>query len=159
MDCPTRTATPARRSPPGRLGHWRNKDILMLDGLKRISTALGLMAATAAVSHAQAPAPSYNQSTAEAVASSLRSSPNLVQFRIEIETRGGMTTLSGNVSSMAQKMEALSRAQAVPGVSAVVDRINVANDSTVQQVQYQPNGAPNQLAGGHGGDIIYDGGA
>jgi hypothetical protein len=131
----------------------------MLDGLKRISTALGLLAATAAASQAQAPAPSYNQSTAEAVAAALRSSPNLVQFRIEIETRDGMTTLLGDVSTMAQKVEALSRAQAVPGVNAVVDRINVGNDPRVQQAQYQPGAAPNQLAGGPGGDIIYDGGA
>src|SRR4051794_34937081 len=103
----------------------------MLDGLKRISTALGLLAATAAVSKAQAPAPSYNQATAEAVAGALRLSPSLVQFRIEIESRNGMTTLSGNVATMAQKLEALSCARAVPGVTAVVDRINVASDARV----------------------------
>ena len=64
----------------------------MLDALKRISTALGLLAATAAVTQAQALAPSYNQATAEGVATALRSSPNLVQFRIEIETHNGMAT-------------------------------------------------------------------
>ena len=44
------------------------KDMPMLDGLKWISTAFGLLAATAAVTQAQTPAPGYNQATANAVA-------------------------------------------------------------------------------------------
>jgi hypothetical protein len=130
----------------------------MLDALKRISTAFGLLAATAAVTHAQAPAPSNNQATANGVAAALRSSPNLIQYRIEIETRDGMATLSGTVATLAQKAEAIARARAVPGVTGVVDQINVSGDSLVRQVQYQTAmGGHNQFGGG-GGDIIYDGG-
>src|SRR3954462_11263593 len=76
-----------------------DKDMPMLDGLKRISTVLGLMAATAAVSQAQVPASGNNQATANAVAAALRSSPNLSPYRIEIETRDGMATLSGTVAT------------------------------------------------------------
>ena len=132
----------------------------MLDALKRISTTLGLLAATAAVSHGQALAPNDNQSTANSVATALRSSPNLIQYRIEIETRDGVTTLAGTVATLAQKAEAINRARSVAGVKAVVDEINVGNDDPVRRVQYQPMMAPNQFNGGGGhGDIIYEGGA
>jgi hypothetical protein len=127
----------------------------MLDGLKRISTALSLVAAFAAVAHAQSPVPSYNQSVADAVATALRSSPTLSPFRIEIETRDGLAALSGNVSSMALKVEALNRARMVPGIKGVVDHLNVVGESSVVPVQYQTamgHGAP------AGGDIIYPGG-
>jgi hypothetical protein len=130
----------------------------MLDALKRISTALGLLAATAAVTHAQAPAPSNNQATANGVAAALRSSPNLIQYRIEIETRDGMATLSGTVATLAQKAEAIARAQAVPGVTGVVDQVNVRGDGSVRQVQYQTAMGGHNSFGGGGGDIIYDGG-
>ena len=39
---PTRTACPARRFSPGRVGFMREKDTPMMVGLKRISTAFGL---------------------------------------------------------------------------------------------------------------------
>ena len=121
----------------------------MLDGLKRMSTALGLLAATAAVTQAQTPAQSYNQATAEAVAGALRSSPNLSPYRIEIETQSGMATLSGTLTTLAQKAEAIALAQRVPGITAVVDRLDVATDSRVRPVQYQMAGG--QPGGFHGG--------
>src|SRR5260221_175079 len=120
---------------PGRFGHWRDKDIPMLDALKRISTALGLLAATAAVAQAQGPASSSNQATANAVAAALGSSPKLSRYRIEIETRDGFATLSGSVATSMQKAEAMARAQAVPGVNVVIDRLVVGSDSRVQPVQ------------------------
>jgi BON domain len=127
----------------------------MLYGLKRISTALGLMAATAGVTQAQAP--SNNQATAEAVASTLRSSANLSPYRIEIETRDGVATLTGTVETLDQKAEAIGRAQAVPGITGVIDRINVGRDSRVQPAQYQVAMGSHRMAGGPmgGGDIIY----
>jgi hypothetical protein len=129
----------------------------MLDGLKRISTALGLLAATAAVTQAQTPLPNFNQAVAEAVAGALRSSPNLSPYRIEVETRGGLATLSGTLATLAQKAEAISLAQRVPGVAGVVDRLNVATDSRVSPVQYQLAIGRHGYAGASGGDIIYDG--
>jgi BON domain len=132
----------------------------MLDGLKRISTALGLLAATAAVTQAQTPAQSFNQATAEAVAGVLRSSPNLSPYRIEIETQGGLATLSGTLATLAQKAEAISLAQRIPGVTGVIDRLNVATDSRVRPVQYQMAGGHPAYAGAPGGgEVIYDGNA
>jgi hypothetical protein len=132
----------------------------MLDGLKRISTVLGILAATAAATRAQMPAASYNQATADAVATALRSSSNLSPFRIEIETRDGLATLSGSVATLAQKAEALDRARCVSGVVGVIDRLNVVTDSRVRTVQYQVSGGQPGFPGGPGGpggEVIYDG--
>jgi hypothetical protein len=129
----------------------------MLDRLKRISTALGLLAATATITRAQAPASSFNQATAEAVAGALRSSPNLSPYRIEIETQNGRATLTGTVSTPAEKAEALGLARRAGGVLAVVDHLRVAADSRIRPVQYQIAGGRAGYAGAPGGEIIYDG--
>ena len=67
----------------------REKDKAMLLGLKRISTAFGVLALGASFATAQAPAPAVtpNQATANAVASALKSSRTLSAYRIEIEAR------------------------------------------------------------------------
>src|SRR6516165_6174686 len=113
---PTRTTRRARRSPSGRVGSTREKDTPMLVGLKRISTALGLVAAMASTAFAQGFAPSQNQLTADAVAGTLRASGNLAGYRIEIQARDGVVTLTGIVGHPAQKAEALARTQYVAGV-------------------------------------------
>ena len=122
----------------------------MLLGLKRISTALGLLAASAACAFAQAP--SQNQATAEAVARVLKGSPELSGYRIEIETQSGLVTLTGGVSSETQKAQAASLAGRVSGVSGVVNKMKVVGDARVRPAQYQPNQPnPAQVAmGGHG---------
>jgi hypothetical protein len=130
----------------------------MMFGLKRISTAFGLLAAMASVATAQEVAPSSNQVTANAVAGSLRSSRVLAGQRIEIMAVDGVVTLSGTLASPAQKTEALSRASGVAGVFGVVDQLQVA-DRSVRPAQYQP-----ELALGHfrrnydggGGGPTYD---
>jgi hypothetical protein len=136
----------------------------MMVSLKRISTALGLLAATAAVAQAQGNAPSTNQATANAVAGTLRASRALSGHRIEVETRDGLVTLTGSVATMAQKAEAIGRVQQVAGVSGVVDRIKVTGDARVQPVQYQVALGGHRMFGGAGGgagvgggDVIYDG--
>lgn len=108
----------------------------MLVGLKRISTALGILAASAAVAQAQGVAPSANQSTANAVASVLRSSPMLSGYRIDIETQQGTVTLTGTVANAAQKADALARVRSVAGVTGVVDHLNVTGDRRLRRVQY-----------------------
>ncbi|MHB1561662.1 MAG: BON domain-containing protein, partial [Isosphaeraceae bacterium] len=130
----------------------------MMFGLKRISTALGLLAVVAASSAAQEVAPSTNQMTADAVAGSLRSSRSLAGHRIEIVARDGVVTLSGKLVTPAQKSEALARAGRVGGVYGVVDQLQVG-DRSVRAAQYQP-----EVALGHhrrnydGGAPIYDAG-
>ena len=110
----------------------------MLLGLKRISTAFGLLALGASFAMAQAPAPaiSQNQATANAVASSLKSSRTLSAYRIEIETNNGVVTLAGMVPNASQKREALALANKVKGVTGVVDQIRVM-DARVRPAQYQ----------------------
>ena len=124
--------------------------------LKRISAALGLMAASAALpAIAQDAIPSTNQQTADAIAASLRSHAELTRSRISIETREGTVFLAGTVASPALKVEAVRRAGQTPGVVSVVDRLRVTGDSRVRTVQFQPagpamGGQPTDLAMGGG---------
>src|SRR5260370_842024 len=109
----------------------------MLVGLKRISIALGLFAAASTGAQAQGGAPGANQAIANAVASSLRQSPVISGYRIEIEARNGAVTLRGAVATQAQKADAIARVQSVPGVTAVADQIAVSGDNRLSRVQYQ----------------------
>jgi hypothetical protein len=129
----------------------------MLLGLKRISTAIGLLALGASFATAQAPSPaiSQNQATANAVASALKSSRSLSAYRIEIESNNGVVTLVGSVPNAAQKREALALVNKVRGVTGVVDQIRVP-DARVRPAQYQ------MAMGHHGrgaveGAPMYDG--
>ncbi len=123
----------------------------MLLGLKRISTAFGLLALGTSVASAQAPAPvvGSNQATANAVASTLKSSPTLSAYRIEIETNRGVVTLIGSVSNASQKRDAVAQVSKVVGVSSVVDQI-VVKDARVRPAQYQTamNGRLGRRGGG-----------
>jgi BON domain len=126
----------------------------MID-LKRISAALGLLAASALSASAQSPAPSPNQRTADAIAASLRANPELSRSRIAIETREGTVLLVGTVANPALRAEAIRRAGGAPGVVSVVDRLTVVGDGRVRTVQYQPQ----QMAmGGGGGGVFHRGG-
>jgi len=128
-------------------------------GLRRISAAFSLLAAVA-TTPAQAQAyRGANQATANAVAGALRTSAGLSASRIEIETRSGVVTLSGAVSSPALKAEAIARAQQVPGVVAVADHLRIANDSRVRPAAYEEV-QPTQVALGHhhGGGLFGRGG-
>lgn len=118
-------------------------------GLKRISTALGILAVSAGFASAQAP--SANQTTANAVARSLKSSQALTGYRLDIESTNGQVTLSGRVASLAQKREALSLASRTAGVTQVMDQIQVVADSGVRAAQYQPTQVAGLFHGGHGG--------
>jgi hypothetical protein len=126
----------------------------MMIGLKRISTALGVMAVTASAALAQGIAPNSNQLTADAVATSLRGSRGLEGYRIEIQAQGGLVTLTGTLASPTQKADALARAQWVAGVRGVVDQLQVSNDRSVLPVQYQPALAMGHPGGYGGGDMI-----
>ncbi|MGO9470283.1 MAG: BON domain-containing protein [Isosphaeraceae bacterium] len=128
----------------------------MMFGLKRISTALGLMAVTASVALGQGIAPNANQMTADAVASSLRGSRGLEGYRIEIQAQGGLVTLTGTLASPIQKADAVTRAQRVAGVRGVVDQLQLSNDRSVLPVQYQPQMAMGGRGFG-GGDMIAPG--
>ena len=119
--------------------------------MKRISTAMGLLVLSAVPALGQAPVPSRNQMTAEAVATSLGSSKALSGYRIEIEAREGLVILTGAVASPAQKMEALERARQVVGVNAVSDGLTLARDARVRPAQYQPQQVAMNLHHGNRG--------
>lgn len=123
----------------------------MIFSMKRISTALGFLAATT-VAPALAQT-SSNQTTADAVANALRSSKAQSASRIAIEAREGFVTLTGTVANPAIKADALARAGRVAGVSAVADRIRVAGDGRVMPAQYQPQRMAMGGRHGHGGTV------
>jgi hypothetical protein len=131
----------------------------MLVGLKRISTVLGLLAATASAALAQDVAPNRNQSTADAVAGTLRASRNLAGYRIEIQAQDGMVTLTGVLASPAQKAEAVARARYIAGVRGVVDQLQLNDDRPIQTVQYQTGPGMMHQQGGMirqgAGNVIY----
>jgi BON domain len=130
----------------------------MMVELKRISTALGLLAALTGSALAQGTGPNANQATADAVAGTLRSSRNLAGYRIEIQARAGVVTLTGELGSSDQKAEALARAQYVAGVRNVVDQLQVSSDGSVRTVQYQTGPALGGITGGPIGGEVYGGG-
>lgn len=115
-------------------------------GLKRISTVVGLLAATASAAMGQGITANPNQAMADSVAAALKSSRTLAATRIEIEAQGGMVTLSGVTASPELKNEALDRARRVAGVSGIIDQLQVS-DATVKPAQY----VPQQVAMNHGG--------
>ena len=154
----------------------------MIAMLKRISIASGLAASLVVVSapaHAQDRA--SNQQTADAVASALRSVPELRGEQITIDVKDGVATLSGNVDDAEVKSAAIERARYVSGVTTILDGIGVANDGSVMATQYQiarggmppgavmdgmPMGGPSMMGGSNmmggpsmmGGSNMMDGG-
>jgi len=123
-------------------------------GLKRISTVVGLLAATASAAMGQGTTANPNQTMADSVAAALKSSRALASTRIEIEAQGGLVTLSGVAANADLKNEAISRARSVVGVAGIVDQLQVS-DKTVQPAQY----VPQQVAmGGHLGHHGFAGG-
>ena len=67
----------------------------------------------------------------------MKSSRSLSAYRIEIETKDGVVTLTGSVPNATQKREAVSLGpRRLRGVSGVVDQIRVI-DNRVRPVQYQ----------------------
>jgi len=130
----------------------------MYVGLKRISTVLGILAASAATVSAQGVATGSNQATANAVASVLGSSATLAGQRIEIESRNGQVTLTGVLATASQKAEAINLARNVAGVAVVADRLTVASESRVRPAQYQiAHGGHMAGHGGMGGEMISGG--
>lgn len=127
---------------------------------KRISTVLGLLALVASTPSEGAPE-SRNQTTADAVASALRSVPALAGSPVQIETREGLVILTGKVGSPELKTAAVLRARQVQGVTAVLDRLRVAGDSGIMPAQYQPTQVAMGHHGMHGGTVMdgaYNGG-
>lgn len=120
-------------------------------GLKRISTVLGLLAATAPAAMGQASI-NPNQQVADSVAGALKTSKALATTRIEIEAQGGMVTLSGVATSPELKGEAIERARRVAGVTAIVDNITVG-DQSVRPAQYVPQQVAMGGHFGHGGAV------
>ena len=108
-------------------------------GLKRISTAFGLLAALASVGAGPGVAPNANQSTADCRGRArFASSRNLAGYRIEIQARDGLVTLTGELGSPGPESRG-TRSHPVCRRRARRDRpACVSNDAAVRPVQYQP---------------------
>lgn len=123
----------------------------MFSTRKRIALAIGLLAAAAPAVRAA----DTNQRVADSVAAALRSSPALHGYRIEIDAKDGLVTLTGAVGQPYEHDEAIGLASRVPGVAAVVDYVRVTQDAAVQRTQYQQvamGGSGHMFGhGGHGG--------
>jgi hypothetical protein len=108
---------------------------MLIQVMKRMSAALALVA-LAVSAPALGATPGGNQATADAVAATLSTVPNLAGSPVQIEARGGVVTLSGQVASPELKAAAVGMAQRVAGVSAVVDRLQITPDPLVQAARY-----------------------
>jgi hypothetical protein len=71
-----------------------------------------------------------NQETAEQIATRLRESDQLRNFRVSVRFQGGTATLQGAMSSQGQIDEAVRIAGEVPGVRQVVSELEVASHTT-----------------------------
>ena len=129
----------------------------MMVGLKRISTAFGLVVALASVASAQDVAVNQNQSTANAVAGTLRSSQNLAGYRIEIVAREGLVTLTGALARPRPRKPRRSLAPSTsPACAASSISLRVSNDNGVSTVRYQPSraGLWPGIRPHNGGDVV-----
>lgn len=130
---------------------------------KGIGLLLGAALAISGGSARAQQAKTANQTAADAVAASIRSSSSLKGVRVEIETREGQATLSGQVKTSAQKTEAIKLAMAAPGITGVVDKLQIVGDGRVRRAQYQVaagGGIFHRRNGGYaGGDTIVPGDA
>jgi BON domain len=137
----------------------------MFSTWKRTALALGLSLAVMPAARAA----DADQKLADAVASALRSTSALQGYRIEIDVKDGMVTLTGAVNHPVEHDQAIGLARQVSGVAAVVDYLRVTQDASVQPAQYQQvamgghfghggGGSMGGYPGGMGGGPIMDGG-
>jgi hypothetical protein len=79
-----------------------------------------------------------NQQLADEIARNLQNSGRLAGYNLDIAAEGGVITLSGSVSNIAQKAEAVGLARAIPGVVAVEDKIAARSGSELVTVNFEP---------------------
>ena len=87
-----------------------------------------------------------NQQLADDIALRMKDSGRLTNYNLDIQTEGGVVTLTGRVASAQQRAEALNIARTHAGVVAVADQIAGGADSALVNVNFvQP---PANTAGG-----------
>ena len=113
----------------------------MMVGLKRISTALGLLAAMASAALAQGVALNQNQVDRRRRGRHAASEPNLAGYRIEIQARDGLVTLTGALGSPLRKPRRWPARSMSPACAASSINFRSRTIAAVRTVQYQPNPA------------------
>lgn len=98
--------------------------------MNRVSSFVALAASAlllAGAAHAQSSAaPAGDSQLSDQVAAAVRhENPNLV-FGLDVSTKDGVVTLSGQTRSAQDAMKALQAARRVPGVTKVVNRLSSA---------------------------------
>lgn len=95
--------------------------------MKRVSSFVALAASTlllASVAYAQSSAAPADSQISDQVAAAVRqANPNLV-VRLDVTTKDGVVTLSGQTRTTLDAMKALQVARGVPGVTKVVNRLS-----------------------------------
>jgi hypothetical protein len=120
--------------------------------LRRLS-ALAVALAVAGPAAAEEPRPlrmdssAANQQLADAVASELRASGQLRGYRIDVTCSAGVIELNGTVADADQQTAAARMAQAVPGVTQVVNKLQprdggITRTKMVQDKPVEPLPAP-----------------
>jgi BON domain-containing protein len=89
-----------------------------------------------------------NQNLADTIASELKASGVLKNYRIDVTCMSGNVELCGNVADEGQRDEAIRLAQAVPGVVKVASKMSMTNPGVIKQAQAdQPLPTPRKVEG------------
>lgn len=87
-----------------------------------------------------------NQQLADELAQMYRSSAQLNNYRVNIETEGGVVTLTGRAADEAQRLQILAMTRRHPGVVAVNDKIETAGAPLMAANFQAPKPLPTQPA-------------
>jgi hypothetical protein len=108
----------------------------LMAGAARAEEAIRLQPASANLS-------AVNQTLADELALSMKSSGRLSGYAIDITAEGGVVTLTGQVANAQQRAEALNIARRHPGVVAVDDQLQASRKDALVAVNFQtPPAAP-----------------
>jgi hypothetical protein len=92
-----------------------------------------------------------DQETAQQIADSLRTSGKMADYRVSVEFENGTAKLIGRVANPQQMQQAIALAESVPGVTGVVNQLEVKTSQStgggqVRSAEYNAN-AGNQSSG------------
>lgn len=124
----------------------------MIRNIRGVLTALALSAAPGLAladenASLRLPAPGAlnsqgNQSLADELAQTVRTSGRFQNYLVDVEANGGVVTLTGHVQDRAQHTELMNIARRMPGVVAVNDKVQVSADEGPVMARYEAQEAP-----------------
>jgi hypothetical protein len=124
---------------------WLSLGLLALTPNIAFADAVSPTAKSAANAPAQKKKGVSNQELAERVAQALRKA-KLSHYEIDIDARSGVVTLVGKISRPEQRKAAENAVGAVPGVSKIINRLEVVESRQKADVQHAVATMPRQSA-------------